>query len=192
MDLVDAQPEFTKAFWDYLDILVNDARMQTGQEMLARHKAIFDRMEKTYGVDRHIVTAIWGVESNFSTQGGDRPVHPLDRDARLRRPPAGLFPRRISGRARDPASWRRAAGAVERLVGRRVRADPIHADVVQALRRGFRRRRPARRCGLRARHDRFDRQQSEEGRLGHRPDLGLRGRRAARLQLSCWPITRAR
>src|SRR5581483_5319436 len=24
MDLVDAQPEFTKAFWDYLDILVND------------------------------------------------------------------------------------------------------------------------------------------------------------------------
>ena len=25
MDLMDAQPEFTKALWDYLDILVNDA-----------------------------------------------------------------------------------------------------------------------------------------------------------------------
>ena len=27
MDLLDAQPEFTKAFWDYLDILVSDARI---------------------------------------------------------------------------------------------------------------------------------------------------------------------
>ena len=27
MDLIDAQPEFTKAFWDYLDILVSDARI---------------------------------------------------------------------------------------------------------------------------------------------------------------------
>src|SRR3954447_14438516 len=28
MDLMDTQPEFTKAFWDYLDILVTDARIQ--------------------------------------------------------------------------------------------------------------------------------------------------------------------
>ncbi len=74
MDLMDAQPEFTKAFWDYLDILVNDERVQTGRALLARHKATFDRMEKAYGVDRYTVTAIWGVESKYSTMGGDRPV----------------------------------------------------------------------------------------------------------------------
>ena len=74
MDLVDAQPEFTKAFWDYLDILVNDKRIATGLEMLARYKLIFDRVEKEYGVDRYIITAIWGVESNYGTLGGDRPV----------------------------------------------------------------------------------------------------------------------
>ncbi|HMA70960.1 MAG TPA: lytic murein transglycosylase [Xanthobacteraceae bacterium] len=74
MDLMDAQPEFTKAFWDYLDLLVNDGRIKRGHEILAQHRAVFDAMEKTYGVDRHIVTAIWGVESNFSTSGGDRPV----------------------------------------------------------------------------------------------------------------------
>ncbi len=74
MDLVDAQPEFTKAFWDYLDILVNDARVQNGLEMLAKHKATFDKVEKAYGVDRQIITAIWGVESNYGTLGGDRPV----------------------------------------------------------------------------------------------------------------------
>src|SRR4051812_28341892 len=32
MDLVDAQPEFTRAFWDYLDILVNDNRIATGRD----------------------------------------------------------------------------------------------------------------------------------------------------------------
>ena len=74
MDLMDAQPEFTKAFWDYLDILVNDKRIATGQEMLAKHKAAFDKVEKEYGVDRYIITAIWGVESNYGTLGGDRPV----------------------------------------------------------------------------------------------------------------------
>jgi lytic murein transglycosylase len=74
MDLVDSQPEFTKAFWDYLDILVNDARIQNGMEMLSRHKATFDRVEKAYGVDRYVITAIWGVESNYGTLGGDRPV----------------------------------------------------------------------------------------------------------------------
>ncbi len=74
MDLLDAQPEFTKAVWDYLDLLVNDDRIQNGRAILARHRPIFDAVEKAYGVDRHIITAIWGVESNFGTQIGQRPV----------------------------------------------------------------------------------------------------------------------
>ena len=74
MDLMDSQPEFTKSIWEYLDILVNDARIQNGRDMLARHKDIFDSVEKSYGVDRYIITAIWGVESNYGTLGGDRSV----------------------------------------------------------------------------------------------------------------------
>jgi membrane-bound lytic murein transglycosylase B len=74
MDFVDAQPEFTKAVWDYLDILVTDERLARGREILATHRAIFDAMEKAYGVDRYIVAAIWGIESNYSTKGGDRSV----------------------------------------------------------------------------------------------------------------------
>jgi len=74
MDLMDAQPEFTKAVWDYLDLLVNDSRIKRGQEILAQYRSVFDAMERAYGVDRNIVTAIWGVESNFGTSGGDRPV----------------------------------------------------------------------------------------------------------------------
>ena len=74
MDLMDSQPEFTKAIWDYLDILVNDNRLAKGREILAKYKPQFDAAEKTYGVDRYAIAAIWGIESNYSTQMGDRSV----------------------------------------------------------------------------------------------------------------------
>jgi membrane-bound lytic murein transglycosylase B len=74
MDLMDSQPEFTKAIWDYLDILVNDVRLAKGREILAKYKPQFDAVEKAYGVDRYAIAAIWGIESNYSTQMGDRSV----------------------------------------------------------------------------------------------------------------------
>lgn len=74
MDLMDSQPEFTKAIWDYLDILVNDTRLAKGREVLAKYKTQFDAAEKAYNVDRYIIAAIWGIESNYSTQMGDRNV----------------------------------------------------------------------------------------------------------------------
>jgi lytic murein transglycosylase len=74
MDLMDSQPEFTKAIWEYLDILVNDNRLAKGREILAKYKPQFDAVEKAYGVDRYIIASIWGIESNYSTQMGDRSV----------------------------------------------------------------------------------------------------------------------
>ena len=74
MDLMDSQPEFTKAIWDYLDILVNDNRLAKGREVLAQYKPQFDAVERAYGVDRYIIASIWGIESNYSTQMGDRSV----------------------------------------------------------------------------------------------------------------------
>jgi len=74
MDLLDAQPEFTKSVWDYLDILVNEDRIRNGRAILSRYRSIFDGVEKAYGVDRYIIAAIWGVESNYGTQIGDRSV----------------------------------------------------------------------------------------------------------------------
>lgn len=74
MDLVDNQPEFTKSFWDYLDVLVTEERVRRGREMLEQYRAAFDAAEETYGVDRHVIAAIWGVETKYGTIGGDRPV----------------------------------------------------------------------------------------------------------------------
>ena len=74
MDLMDSQPEFTKSIWAYLDILVNDNRLAKGREVLSQYKAQFDATERATGVDRYIIASIWGIESNYSTQMGDRSV----------------------------------------------------------------------------------------------------------------------
>jgi lytic murein transglycosylase len=74
MDFVDAQPEFTKAFWDYVDLLVTDERIARGRELLQQHAAAFEAVERAYGVDRHIIAAIWGIETKYGTVAGERPV----------------------------------------------------------------------------------------------------------------------
>jgi lytic murein transglycosylase len=74
MDFVDAQPEFTKAFWDYVDLLVTDERIARGRELLQQHAAAFEAVERAYGVDRHIIAAIWGIETKYGTIAGERPV----------------------------------------------------------------------------------------------------------------------
>lgn len=74
MDLLDAQPEFTKSFWNYLDLLVSDARIEKGRALLGKYHAVFDAVERRYGVDPAIIAAIWGVETNYGEIGGTRPV----------------------------------------------------------------------------------------------------------------------
>jgi lytic murein transglycosylase len=74
MDLLDNQPEFTKSFWDYLDILVTDERIEQGKALLAKYDKTFDAVEKAYGVDRYTLTAVWGVETKYGAVGGERPV----------------------------------------------------------------------------------------------------------------------
>lgn len=74
MDLLDNQPEFTKSFWDYLDILVTHERIEQGRALLEKYRSTFDAVERAYGVDRYTIAAIWGVETNYGTMAGDRSV----------------------------------------------------------------------------------------------------------------------
>ncbi len=41
---------------------------------MAQYRDTFDAVEKAYGVDRHFIASIWGIESNYGTAGGERPV----------------------------------------------------------------------------------------------------------------------
>jgi peptidoglycan lytic transglycosylase B len=74
MDLLDGQPEFTKSFWDYLDLLVNEDRIVKGRALIKKYRATFDAVERAYGVDRYLIAAIWGVETDYGRLGGERSV----------------------------------------------------------------------------------------------------------------------
>lgn len=68
------QDEFTKTIWDYLDRAVSDDRIASGQQALKTHAALLDQIESKYGVDRHVIVAIWGLESAYGAVRGDIPT----------------------------------------------------------------------------------------------------------------------
>jgi membrane-bound lytic murein transglycosylase B len=72
--MADNQPEFTSTTSQYLLKAVTQARIDTGRAMLARHAELFSKLEDKYGVDRHILAAIWGMESNFGQDKGSMSV----------------------------------------------------------------------------------------------------------------------
>lgn len=68
------QSEFTKTIWEYLDSAVSETRIKNGQAALAKHRALLDRIEATYGVEKEIVVAIWGLESAYGSYRGNTPL----------------------------------------------------------------------------------------------------------------------
>jgi membrane-bound lytic murein transglycosylase B len=60
-----AQPEFTAPVWDYFDNRVHENAVGVGRAMARKYKATLDGIESRYGVDRHILLAIWSMESNY-------------------------------------------------------------------------------------------------------------------------------
>lgn len=60
-----AQAEFNMPLWAYLDQMVSEERLSKGKEALATYDNLLTRIEQRYGVDRHIVLAIWGIESHY-------------------------------------------------------------------------------------------------------------------------------
>jgi membrane-bound lytic murein transglycosylase B len=59
------QPEFVRPLWDYVDSAVSQKRLQNGKAKLRQYRTLLDALERTYGVDRHILVAIWGMESSY-------------------------------------------------------------------------------------------------------------------------------
>lgn len=61
----EAQAEFVRPIWDYLDSAVSEKRIANGKAALARNSARLAAIEETYGVDRAIIVAVWGMESSY-------------------------------------------------------------------------------------------------------------------------------
>ena len=65
------RPEFTIPIWDYLAFLVDDERIADGRAMMRKYNTTLRAAERRFGVDRHVIAAVWGVESDYGRQAGD-------------------------------------------------------------------------------------------------------------------------
>lgn len=70
IELMNNQPEFKTPIWDYLGTLVDDEKVAAGKAMLRQHASTLAAAEERFGVDRHTILAVWGVESDFGKSGG--------------------------------------------------------------------------------------------------------------------------
>ncbi len=74
LKLANSQPEFTSTTSEYLAKAVTPIRIETGQTEKQEEAKLLAAIEKKYGVDRHILLGIWGMESNFGKDKGSMSV----------------------------------------------------------------------------------------------------------------------
>lgn len=72
--LMSRQSEFVKPVWDYLESAVSPTRIENGQKMLREHAAVLREIEARYGVQREVVLAVWGMETNYGSFMGGHDV----------------------------------------------------------------------------------------------------------------------
>jgi len=78
IELDRAQPELIRPPWAYLDNAVSPQRVQLGRKKMQRHAAVLAEAARRFGVPASIMTAIWGMESNYGSHfGGFRTVDAL-------------------------------------------------------------------------------------------------------------------
>ncbi len=70
IELDRAQPEFTRTPWAYLDSAVSPQRVAAGRAKRMEYRVPLEAAEARYGVPASIITAIWGMESNYGGNFG--------------------------------------------------------------------------------------------------------------------------
>lgn len=65
------QPEFTLDFRTYLTRVASESRIEEGRRMLEQHRPLLEDVGRRYGMPPELLTAVWGVESNFGRTQGD-------------------------------------------------------------------------------------------------------------------------
>lgn len=66
-----AQGVFQRPFLDFSKRLISADRMKRGQANARKYDAVFDQIEKTYGVDRGVLLAFWAFETDYGGFQGD-------------------------------------------------------------------------------------------------------------------------
>src|SRR5215468_9726924 len=64
------QRVFSQTFEQFSGRMISPDRMRRGTAMLARHAATFARIERQFGVPGPVLTAIWGLETDYGVNQG--------------------------------------------------------------------------------------------------------------------------
>lgn len=64
------QKSFKLSFNQFYARRVSPQLINRGRQMLSKHRATLDRMEKRFGVPAEIVVSIWGLETNYGSDRG--------------------------------------------------------------------------------------------------------------------------
>lgn len=70
IELDRKQPEGTTSFDDYLARIVNNARVEKGVTRMLNYRTLLGRVSEAYGVEKEVVVALWGVETNYGDYTG--------------------------------------------------------------------------------------------------------------------------
>ncbi len=70
LELDRAQPEGKTKFEDYLKRTVTAERIQTGRAKSAGYRGLLNRVSETYGVEKQVIVALWGIETSYGRNTG--------------------------------------------------------------------------------------------------------------------------
>ena len=65
------QPESTRTFQEYLNLVVNKRRINKGRRMFRENRELLTTIGKRYGVQPRFIVALWGIETDFGSNTGN-------------------------------------------------------------------------------------------------------------------------
>jgi membrane-bound lytic murein transglycosylase B len=69
-----SQAETVLSLEDYLSRRLTDRQVARAKDGFARNRVLLEEVASQYGVDPHVIVAIWGMESNYGRFSGVRPT----------------------------------------------------------------------------------------------------------------------
>ena len=65
------QGVFAQSFLEFAGRMVSSYRLKVGAQKIKQYGSVFQRVEKQYGVPAAVITAFWGLETDFGANTGD-------------------------------------------------------------------------------------------------------------------------
>ncbi len=69
-----SQAEFVTPIWQYIEKRVSAERISRGRASMLENERAMVGVQQRFGVDRHVVAAIWGMETNYGSFTGNMSV----------------------------------------------------------------------------------------------------------------------